>query len=257
MIKLFDTVIQKGGSLKIKTELRLIKADVVALTCGGAFPIELVPGIFMALWGWSWWLAGLMALLIETVYIYGSYYTTRWFVVRKEVASQDYLIRWFARKIELVRTTDGDSSFFIRTLRGLARLFGIVYRKCLRSVVRRVIILIQTVIPKLHRDNLFSRSLLNSIKISYGILVTAAGFVPYALRPTVIILALRNEVDDCRFLLIGTAFKLFICSYFGKSVYGKLFTYAVTIYDFFMPIVIKYATEIYGFLESIISGAFF
>jgi len=222
--------------LKAKTEIRLIKVDVTAIIICGAIPIELIPGVFMGLWGWSWWLAGLVSLLIETTYIYGSYHTTRWFVVRKEVVFQDRLVRWFAKEIEQVKVTNGDSSFFIRILRRLVKLLGLIYRQFFQKAVKRVITLIQIVIPKLHRDSFISRSLLFLVNWSYAVLVTLAGFVPWALRPTVIILALRNRVDDCRFVFVGTAFKLFICSYFGAPIYRKLFKFTVSIYDFFESI---------------------
>lgn len=158
-------------------------------------PIELVPGFLLSRYGWSKFFVFLIAIGIEIGYIYGNYYAGLW-LLNIIVSKSVYQKAIHGRLIQ----------WFIRRARN-----------------------IDTAVQS---DSFAVKTLIFLAGGSYISFLALAGFLPQMMKPGLAACVVRKRAEDCKYIILGTFFKLIICTWWGEEIYGGIFGFPSFIYGF-------------------------
>jgi len=182
-----------------KIKNKLIAIGFISLIVLALIPIELVPGFLIHRYEWSKLFIFLFVFSIETGYIYGNYYAGLWLlniIVSKTVyqrAVHGRLIQWFIRRVRNFDTATHSDRWVTRT---------------------------------------FTKVLMFLAGGSYVLFLNLTGFLPQAMKPGLAACVVRKRVEDCKYIVIGTFFKLIICTWWGEEIYSGIFGFPSLIYGF-------------------------
>jgi len=178
-----------GGKLKKKLKSYLIIIGIIALFVSAIIPIELVPSFLIGRWGWSKLMAFISTVSFEMIYIYVNYYAGLWLLK------------------QITKGTAYQKAIHGRFIQWILRITG-----SLSTTAKK--------------DNWLIKAVKFVAGGSYVFFLSLSGFVPQAMKPGIIACVIRRQVTDCKFIVLGTVFKLILCTWMGEAIYRGIFGFS-------------------------------